>query len=235
MFQFERPNFLLGCCHGLCESNALDHEVVATDNHMSEGRDRAGQHGLPGGDEHLKLSKISTIREMPEQENSSPKMRLRRIIRDFAHKVVGQGLVIEAQSLALAAEGTADKAVPEITVRDEPSRLPGILRMDKRLSRLEIQTRSMVLNIALQDVHSFKKGSSIGGIPADHSVDPDSVALTVVHEVGPDTLLYFESPGIRDQAFTCFKIFHMSVFQSMDTQTLETQSQDTETTVPRSP
>mmetsp|Transcript_41456 Transcript_41456/g.65732 ORF Transcript_41456/g.65732 Transcript_41456/m.65732 type:complete len:201 (-) Transcript_41456:41-643(-) len=188
-----------GCCHGFCESQAA--EVINTEALTSEGRGDDDNHG--------------TFKEQPEQENSSPKMRLRRVIRDFAHKVVGQGIEIEAHSPMLA-----------------PSALPGVLRMDKRLSRLEIQTRTVSVTISLTDVSSFKKGLSLSpGMSADQSDalkgDRDNVALTVIQESGTDMELIFESSTMRDQAFTCFKIFHMSVFQSMDGQSFASSAENT--------
>lgn len=189
-----------GCCHGFCESQAA--EVINAEALTSEGRSRDDAHG----------STLGAVREMPEQENTSPKMRLRRVIREFAHKVVGQGLEIEAHSPVLA-----------------ESAVPGILRMDKRLSRLEIQTRTVSITIALTDVHSFKKGFSLSGlgIPADQATDRDALALTVIQESGADMELFFDSTSTRDQAYTCFKIFHMSVFQSLDGQSLASSAEMT--------
>lgn len=186
-----------GCCHGFCESQAA--EVINAEALTSEGRSRDDDHGALGAS-----------RDMPEQENTSPKMRLRRVIREFAHKVVGQGLEVEAQSPVLA-----------------QSAVPGILRMDKRLSRLEIQTRSVSITIALTDVHSFKKGFSLAGpeIQADQAADRDALALTVIQEGGADMELFFDSTSTRDQAYTCFKIFHMSVFQSLDGQSLASSAE----------
>jgi len=191
-----------GCCHGFCESQAA--EVINTESLTAESRSTDGMSGSLG-----------IVRESPESENTSPKMRLRRVIRDFAHKVVGTGLEIEARSPVLA-----------------ETAVPGMLRMDKRLSRLEIQTRTVSVTISLTDVHSFKKGCSISSpeIPADS--DRDGVALTVIQETGADMELFFDSPAMRDQAHTCFKIFHMSVCQSIDGQSLASSAEMTASTSP---
>lgn len=169
---------------------------------------------------------VGAIKVVPEQENTSPKMRLRRVIREFAHKVVGQGLQIEAQSPVLAEPDTSKQSWST----------PGILRMDKRLSRLEIQTRKVSITISLSDVHSFKKGCSMSGtvdteLPVDQATDRDALALTVLQESGADMELLFDSTSTRDQAYTCFKIFHMSVFQSLDSQSL-TSSQEMSASTP---
>jgi hypothetical protein len=199
-----------GCCHGFCESQAA--EVINPEALTSEGQSRDDVNHGAG------TLALTAVREMPEAENTSPKMRLRRVIRDFAHKVVGQGLEIEAHSPVLGQNGA----------------VPGILRMDKRLSRLEIQTRAITITISLADVSSFKKGLSLspgmsGEQAAGLRADRDGLALTVIQEAesGADMELFFDSTSMRDQAYTCFKIFHMSVFQSLDGQSFASSAEMT--------
>lgn len=180
-----------GCCHGFCESQAS--EVINTESLSGEGHvgsDRTG----------TLAPMVISGKDSPEQEGESSKMRLRRVIREFAHKVVGQGLEVQANYAGATGQG--------------------ILRMDKRLSRLEIAARSSSITIALTDVQSFKKGFTYS-LSKDHSRQgEEDLVLTVISERGTDLELTFDSTTTRDHAFTCMKIFHMSISQSVDGQSL---------------
>jgi len=140
-----------------------------------------------------------------EQENSSLKTRsLRCLLGEFAHKAVRQGFQIEAQSNALNEGGTA---------------VPGNMRMDRGLTRIEIQTRTISLTIPLAAVHSVKKGSSAGATAnVDQATDRDSLALMIIPDNGADVELFFDSIVMRDNVYTCWRMFHMNVSQLPDGQ-----------------
>lgn len=214
-----------GCCRGFCESQVI--EVVNTEALTAEARARYEE---SGGLQPL-------ARESPEQENASPKMRLRRVIKEFAHRVVGHGLDISFQS--------------PTTGEGQPSQLSGTLRMDKRLSRIEVVEsftpeagprteppgpRTAIITMLLSDIHSFRKGCSAPGDASDKAAsERDAVALTVIQEGGVETELFFDSTWTRDRAYTCFKIFHMSVSQSLDSQSLASSADNTINSPPGSP
>lgn len=195
-----------GCCQGICESQVA--EVINNDAYaVSQYVD--SQQGVGG---------LAVVRQEPEEESASPKVRLRRVIRDFAHKVVGTGIQVEVRSSVLSESADGGP-------------IPGMVRMDKRLSRLEIQTRTVSVVISLADVHSFTKGLSASNAKAlameGKSRDLESVALTVVQDGGPDLEMFFDTINSRDQAYTCFKIFHMSVFSSMDANSMGSSTEAT--------
>jgi len=205
-----------GCCQGICESQVA--EIINNDTHVESRYREGAQQGVA----------LAVVRQEPAEESASPKVRLRKVIRDFAHKVVGTGIQIEARSSMLSE--TADGLIP------------GMVRMDKRLSRLEIQTRTVSVVISLADVHSFVKGLSARSqaekslaleVPADteKGLVRDDFALTVVQDNGPDLEMFFDSVNSRDQAYTCFKIFHMSVFSSMDSQSMGSSTEATVATL----
>lgn len=203
------------CCSSFCESEVV--EVVSKDrvNERQFGEYEPQAGGFAVGSQM-----------QPQQESASPKVRLRRVIKDFAHKVVGAGLYIQARSELLSE--TANGPVL------------GLVRMDKGLRRLEIQTRSVAIVIPLADIKCFTKDQSSsdaatqpgalndGKDPATVEVNGNATdqnaALTVVQQGGPDLEMLFESSNARDQAYTCFKIFHMSVVSSMDSQSLSTEA-----------
>lgn len=230
------PSF--ACCQGFCETQVL--EVVAND-------------GAAGYESQQVLPAIPAIRQ-PSEEAESPKVRLRRVIRDFAHVVVGQGLAVEVVS-AMISE-TANMAVP------------GVLRMDKRLSRLEIKTKVANTTVSLADVKSFEKGRSLlrtkkavvvssteaspekregpkKQVVTSSDVDSkeqephlreqlqerDKVALTVVQHDNTHLELFFDSGATREQACSCLKIFHMSVQASMETEGLDSPRATTSSTI----
>lgn len=195
-----------GCCASFCESQAS--EVINTESLTGEGRE---------GDSDARPGTLAPVvvgsGKEPEGEDTSPKMRLRRVIREFAHKVVGQGLEVQTNYAGAS--------------------MSGILRMDKRLSRVEIQARNSNIMVALADVQSFKKGFTYS-TTKDEARHSEDLALTVIQERGTDLELIFDSATTRDHAFTCMKIFHMSISQSADGQSLASSADQMSSKSPES-
>lgn len=225
-----RMHGIFNCCHGVLEQHTakwicatqpseenirFEEEVIGEDHvAYNKAAMRKGQHpGAPlplGG--------------KPEEEKESAKQRLQRLIRDFAHDAVGIGLPIEAESPNLAAPGSS----LEVT-----------LRMDRRLSRIElwppniheatIPCSTPTLQVSLQSVSSIIKGKPCaGGAPVvaeppsgqEHEEwnTREACTLTIVRRGAADLRLIFESCIARDRAYTCMRIFQMSVDQSSDSQ-----------------
>jgi hypothetical protein len=149
-----------------------------------------------------------------EEEKESAKARLQRLIRDFAHDTVGPGIEIDAQSKAL-------ETLPEY----KDGSLPSLLRMDRRLSRLELWPLSSsqgtgegtagqqaTYSCSLQMVASIQKGSSDGGSGSD--TERENATLVIVQRDGHDLRIIFNGAAARDKAYTCLRIFQMSVDQS---------------------
>lgn len=139
-----------------------------------------------------------------EDDKESSKVRLQRLIRDFAHDAVGPGIEVEAHSLSL--DGLADVA--------DSCTLQVLLRMDRRLSRLELWPLSprdacATMALPLQQVSRVAKGDDREGQTPDPSRNGTSLTL---HQLsGPDLRLDFSTFEQRDRAWTCLRIFHMSV------------------------
>lgn len=166
-----------------------------------------------------------------EDEKQSAKVRLQRLIRDFAHDAVGPGLEIEAQSESLqGAVGSNDGC------------LQSLLRMDRRLSRLElwppstsegiVQGAAAIAAIPLQQVASIGKGVPQQG-NENLDAERENATLTVVQRSGPDLRLIFLDSSTRDRAYTCLRIFQMSVDQSLECQSREADSELTGYDTPR--
>lgn len=158
-----------------------------------------------------------------EDTKESAKVRLQRLIRDFAHDAVGPGLEVEVQSEALR---HSPGASPEGVVQ-------ALLRMDRRLSRMEVWPPSTVegtvqgaqpfVSVALQQVGNIVKGP--GTESEAPEADREHSMLTVVQRNGPDLRLSFDSAVSRDRAYTCLRIFQMSVDQSLESQSREAESE----------
>jgi len=74
------------------------------------------------------------------------------------------------------------------------------------------------MEIALQQVTYIVKGSNEAAPdqiaqPADIGVARESCTLTMVQRLEPQVVLRFDSPIARDRAYTCLRIFQMSVDQ----------------------
>mmetsp|Transcript_59423 Transcript_59423/g.109960 ORF Transcript_59423/g.109960 Transcript_59423/m.109960 type:complete len:228 (+) Transcript_59423:108-791(+) len=149
----------------------------------------------------------------PEVEKESQKARLQRLIREFAHQVVGPGLPVEAESVALKSFAGANDA----------GHMEAFLRMDRRLSRIEIWpqqskegTPTEVAAVPLHMVSGIHKGSGtqepMNPPNVDGSRSPRAL-LTISRQEGPELRLFFESPLSRDRAYTCLRIFQMSAGQ----------------------
>lgn len=145
-----------------------------------------------------------------EDQKETAKHRLQKLIRDFAHDAVGVGISVEAACSDLA---------------ENDKLLSATLRMDRRLSQAEIwrpagtddAASSALLVIKLQDVESIVKGLVPGSTDSpqkelDSTTKGDS-ALKMVRRTKTPVTLTFESSVLRDRAYTCLRIFQMSVDQ----------------------
>jgi len=202
------------------------HKGVAIANHKTSppgnlaGRNRAqGAPVLAGGAGNH------------EDDKETAKQRLQRLIRDFAHDTVGPGLEVEAHSKALI--GTASASSDGV--------IAALLRMDRRLSRLELWPLSTqggsppgsqpMYSVVLQQVAAINKGGSPPEAGTDGEQDAaaaiagrNDTCLCVVQRQGPEMRLSFDSTVSRDRAYTCLRIFQMSVDQSMDAGSRENES-----------
>jgi len=176
-----------------------------------------------------------------EDDKDTAKQRLQRLIRDFAHDAVGPGLEVEAQSKALMDIDSATAAGVQ----------QALLRMDRRLSRLELWPLNSVDGpppgsqplyfITLHQVTAINKGVMVTASQAEEQGDGDggtavdgeaagisdlriNSSLTVVQRAGPEMRLLFDSGVSRDRAYTCLRIFQMSVDQSIEGASRENES-----------
>jgi hypothetical protein len=225
---------VFNCCHGMsnagkwiCSTQGsetgglVDEEIIGDESPaykpQLQGGEDIGQSKLsPGGSNTRAYQRNpqAPIGHGEEDEKESAKVRLQRLIRDFAHDAVGPGLEIEAQSAALQG-----------AIGSPHGNLQALMRMDRRLSRLELwppstsegvmQGTAATLSVPLQQVASIAKGTVADeNQPIDN--DRDSSTLTVVQRSGPDLRLIFLDSVSRDRAYTCLRIFQMSVDQSME-------------------
>mmetsp|Transcript_80934 Transcript_80934/g.142777 ORF Transcript_80934/g.142777 Transcript_80934/m.142777 type:complete len:217 (+) Transcript_80934:124-774(+) len=142
-----------------------------------------------------------------EDEKETAKHRLQRLIREFAQEVVGPGLGIEVLASELGDGGSLQEAT---------------LRMDRRLSQVEIWHQqggpAPTLVIPLQQVDSIVKGFSQDSTDEAKSealaVPRDNTSLTMVRKAKSEVRLIFDSTISRDRAYTCLRIFQMSVDQT---------------------
>lgn len=160
-----------------------------------------------------------------EEDKETAKQRLQRLIRDFAHDVVGEGLNVEVQCETLASIGAAA----------EDGTLEAMLRMDRRLSRVEIwpsgtnektqQGREPLLKMPLQQVSGIVKRNisevsayavEAGSSPSLYSNSRATSTLAIIRQPGaqgqqPELRVTFDNSIARDRAYTCLRIFQMSV------------------------
>lgn len=163
-----------------------------------------------------------------EEDKETAKQRLQRLIRDFAHDVVGEGLNVEAQCETLASAPTAA----------EGGTLEAMLRMDRRLSRVEIwpsgtnectqQGREPLLKMPLQQVSAIIKKTfsdaeemlEAGSSPSRYGNSRATSTLAIIRQPGvhgqqPELRVTFDNSIARDRAYTCLRIFQMSVDQTL--------------------
>merc|ERR1712039_941272 len=88
-----------------------------------------------------------------------------------------------------------------------------------------------VYSVVLQQVAAINKGSGMpeAGAEGDQaaaaaSASRNDTCLSVVQRQGPEMRLTFDSTVSRDRAYTCLRIFQMSVDQSMDGASRENES-----------
>jgi len=161
-----------------------------------------------------------------EDDKETAKQRLQRLIRDFAHDAVSPGIGIEAQCETLASAPTA--------VQD--GTLEATLRMDRRLSRVEIwplgtsegtlQDREPLFKLPLQQVSAIVKRTISDEDIAEAGSSPSrfrnlraTSTLVITRQPGvhgqqPELRVTFDNSIARDRAYTCFRIFQMSVDQT---------------------
>mmetsp|Transcript_25574 Transcript_25574/g.67584 ORF Transcript_25574/g.67584 Transcript_25574/m.67584 type:complete len:242 (+) Transcript_25574:125-850(+) len=228
---------LFNCCHGVCDTKPgkwictqqlsaagrTDEEVIGNHRRMYKPHVQKAGEGvnmLPARGGPPKPAGLPG-----SAEDDSAKQRLQRLIRNFAHDTVGPGLRIKV--LAHEDRAAVDRA-PGLAGETAQAML---LRMDRRLSRIELWlpdagrggTASMAAS--LQEVESISKGSmdpvsrqvtaSSPEAPQSHAGSPrDIPALIFVKKSGDNLRLIFDCPIERDRAYTCFRIFQMSVDQS---------------------
>jgi len=161
-----------------------------------------------------------------EDDKETAKQRLQRLIRDFAHDAVGPGLGVEAQCETFASEPTAT----------QDGTLEAMLRMDRRLSQVEIwplgtsectlQGNKALLKMPLQQVSAIVKRNisdeeivEAGSSPSRYSKSRTTSTLVVIRQPGvrgqqPELRVTFDNSIARDRAYTCLRIFQMSVDQT---------------------
>lgn len=161
-----------------------------------------------------------------EDEKETAKQRLQRLIRDFAHDAVGTGMAIEV---------VAENCDPDIQVPTVVQE--ALLRMDRRLSCLEVwftdhdglppgRGSTASLKVPLELVSSISKGhfskEEVASGKANELMDsgtqkaPPECALTVMQMDTLKLRLFFDTPTARDRAYTCLRIFQMSVDRRSD-------------------
>lgn len=231
------------CCHGIydtesgrwiCSSQSsgtrpLDEEVIGDEGpcHVhNEPEHSAGKLSTTSGQRTASnragrglAAPIQVGAARPKEEKETAKHRLQLLIRDFAHDVVGPGLEVQVPWDALGD-----------TVRAGGERAEALLRMDRRLSRLELwlvsaekdtepQDTSATVTVPLQEVDLISKSSSEPreqvptGVVKVLDSGRASSALTLTRKTGSDLRMIFETENIRDKAYTCLRIFQMSVDQ----------------------
>eukprot|EP00929_Paragymnodinium_shiwhaense_P010367 TRINITY_DN114991_c0_g1_i1.p1 TRINITY_DN114991_c0_g1~~TRINITY_DN114991_c0_g1_i1.p1 ORF type:complete len:315 (+),score=51.70 TRINITY_DN114991_c0_g1_i1:146-1090(+) len=247
------------CCHGMFETQAgkwicsshvadagcgIDEEIIGDESgpaykpHIQSFRAQDGSETFhsPLGRGHYPPRPVGSPGG-PMDEAMMAKEKLQRLVRDFAHDVVGPGLAVKAQR------------------HEEREAWPMLLRMDRKLARIELwpptgsdvegsrawqaansQDGSEAVNadrlrpgsatssskkvptmatmgLPLQRVESLLKGAQLR---SEEKPEPsrDSCMLTLVQRGGQDLRLIFDSMVERDRAYTCLRIFQMSVDNS---------------------
>jgi len=127
----------------------------------------------------------------------------RQLIRNFARHAVGPGYPVVVRYPRPNGEDGP------VVVDDPENRELRTLRMNRQLSQIEIwppstgrddveETSTMNAAFPLKLVDNFEKHS-------------DSRTLTFRTQLFPLVELCFEGPDVRNKAYTCFKIFQMSI------------------------
>lgn len=194
----------LGCCQGgHDELNAWVCSSPPTEDER-QGSHLRGQIQAPSSSRHAGVPK-----SVAGDDKETAKQRLQRMIREFAHDVVGVGLPVEADYQCLP--HGHDDAPHEVT-----------LRMDRRLTRIELWppeesvAPGMVplAQLELQEVASIVKGFSSSKAEDDRQDrSKEACTLSLVRRGGMPMRLVFETNVVRDRAYTCLRIFQMSVDQ----------------------
>ncbi|CAE7338018.1 Ferredoxin [Symbiodinium natans] len=134
-----------------------------------------------------------------QDDRETAKQRLQRLIRDFAHDAVGTGLAVEVS-----------------TEESSEDSFQGTLRLDRRLSQVEIwrpgEGASSTLTLPFNQVKSVAK-VEIADFDISEAKDVDASSLTIESHQKPTIRLNFDSVMSRDRAYTCLRIFHMSIDQ----------------------
>eukprot|EP00931_Biecheleriopsis_adriatica_P109617 TRINITY_DN83889_c0_g1_i1.p1 TRINITY_DN83889_c0_g1~~TRINITY_DN83889_c0_g1_i1.p1 ORF type:complete len:214 (-),score=38.89 TRINITY_DN83889_c0_g1_i1:45-686(-) len=193
------------CCSGVQdEQKEAAKEVV--DDPRAQKAVASGDAAGSNGTKPPAKAPVSMV-EPAEDQNETAKHRLQRLIRDFAHDAVGPGLPMQAQSTQLP-----DSEIPQ----------EATLRMDRRLSQVEVWKAgagTAALIIPLQEVESIVKGFTVDGVaesarPGGSPGGDGISSLTMLRKGLPELRITFDSAISRDRAYTCLRIFQMSVDQT---------------------
>mmetsp|Transcript_75133 Transcript_75133/g.199525 ORF Transcript_75133/g.199525 Transcript_75133/m.199525 type:complete len:289 (-) Transcript_75133:272-1138(-) len=284
-------NKIFNCCHGMfepqhshwmcnaksAEGGRVDEEIIGDDGHaynrLTTGEEMSGKLGH-GGSRSGGRSRAGPPMPVGSQEDDkeTAKSRLQKLIREFAHDAVGNGLEVEVQGAPMSASA----------VEGTTGAFQARLRMDRKLSRLELWSlgsmqggqergEQCLMKLPLQQVKQITKLSGVepgdvteadgaaGGArteatsKVEGSSSPDRTSrqakgsaasssprfgavlcITRRLAAAPDTRLAFESANGRDRAYTCLRIFQMSVDQSAEGHSREAESDATgyESSVP---
>eukprot|EP00913_Durusdinium_trenchii_P019581 g18408.t1 len=125
-----------------------------------------------------------------QDDKELAKQRLQRLIRDFAHDVVSNGLSVQVAT-------NESEGGPE----------EGTLRLDRKLRQVEFwQGEGVAATIVLP----FSEVESISKVDTEEGRDAQPRTTLSLFSKGDEVRVTFESTMARDRAFTCFRIFHMS-------------------------
>eukprot|EP00747_Dinoflagellata_sp_TGD_P195652 gnl/TRDRNA2_/TRDRNA2_64649_c0_seq1.p1 gnl/TRDRNA2_/TRDRNA2_64649_c0~~gnl/TRDRNA2_/TRDRNA2_64649_c0_seq1.p1 ORF type:complete len:243 (-),score=46.88 gnl/TRDRNA2_/TRDRNA2_64649_c0_seq1:161-889(-) len=221
--------YFFNCCHGMFEAPGQGGTWICSTQVSSLAgsvdEEISGDESSPAYKPHIQSDEVgkpvlapsNTRRRSrpvggpgaPEDDKEAAKSRLQRLIRDFAHDAVGPGLEVNVESEAFKGSNGMFQA---------------LLRMDRRLSRLEIcqpsSTDARGSSVALQvplvqvkqiskDVNPNEKQDGAKGTRCDNEC-----MLVVTQVNSPDLRLFFESPAARDRAYACLRVFQKSVEQT---------------------
>eukprot|EP00438_Fugacium_kawagutii_P035018 Skav213084 [mRNA] locus=scaffold1899:18559:31879:+ [translate_table: standard] len=122
-----------------------------------------------------------------EDDKEMAKQRLQRLIRDFAQEVVADGIPVQ------------------VIQREAEEGLQGTLRLDRKLRQVEFwqgQGGATVI-MPLAEVESISKKDT----EEPEELRPSLVMVSSSTEVR----VLFENMMVRDRAYTCLRIFQMSL------------------------
>mmetsp|Transcript_83285 Transcript_83285/g.131750 ORF Transcript_83285/g.131750 Transcript_83285/m.131750 type:complete len:180 (-) Transcript_83285:103-642(-) len=119
-----------------------------------------------------------------EDDKEMAKQRLQRLIRDFAQEAVADGIPVQ------------------VIQREAEEELPVTLRLDRRLRQVEFWQGpgAAMIIMPLAEVESITKVDT-----------EDMLRALVIASSSTEVRVHFESVMIRDRAYTCLRIFQMSV------------------------